>query len=131
MNRFKFRAWDGKTMHYDFMVAGFELSNAIGVLWDEDYAREKYKVKEWKLMQCTGLTDMEGKLIYEGDLISNNYGTNKQVVREINQGQKEFKGCWVAVRVSGNSGMNEVCLLGQIHLLNFKVIGNIYERVQK
>lgn len=122
-DRFKFRAWDGKEMDYDFMITGFEYSNVLGVLWDEEYAKEKYGVKEWKLMQSTGLFDSSKILIWEGDLISNNYQTDKEVIRQV----IFSNGCWIAKRIKGISKFKEDLILADYCQLNFRVTGNVYE----
>lgn len=131
-DRFQFRVWDTHNKQIvnvrsiDFDSFGLVVEvNTETYCWSNRF--EPPNLDGIILMQSTGLRDSEGKLIFEGDKISNNFGTDKEVIREVKIGQEEFKGCWVAEIISGNSKMGEIVLLGHIHLLNFKVVGNIYE----
>lgn len=62
MDRFKFRAWDeglGKLIYFNFDNIG----RAI------DSTEIKEYIEQGNLMQCTGLKDKNGNLIYEGDIV--------------------------------------------------------------
>lgn len=69
MREIKFRAWNGEQMQYSCLIAGAEYFNALGILADEEFAKKTYGVKEWKVMQYTGLEDSQGVEIWEQDIV--------------------------------------------------------------
>lgn len=63
IDRFKFRAWDKVKKEIVFDDYGTR-TNFGSILW-----RTGFPNVEYIYMQCTGLKDSEGTLIYEGDVV--------------------------------------------------------------
>jgi len=105
MRQIKFRAWDGTKMllmHEICTSTGLE-----GGLCSFEMLMES--ISDMPLMQFTGLKDLQGKEIYEGDIVDYGNGRNKVV---------EFiDGCFC---ICGITAMPKLMTL-------YPVIGNIYE----
>jgi uncharacterized phage protein (TIGR01671 family) len=113
-DRFKFRAWDKEQkkmfynaqMTYDYsLVSDACEADSFGTVLTDD---------NMIVMQCTGLKDKNGKLIYEGDIVKEfytdfiNFSGNHAIVVE-----------WDNLNASYNFENLQNC--------EREVIGNIYE----
>ena len=114
MREIKFRAWDGKKMHYQVRFGGVKdgipLSPSV---WDEKIGWTILSGDPvLEIMQFTGLYDKNSKEIYEGDIVECFVNGNSYV---------SFKG-----GVYGLIYDYSFIPFSDIHG-EMKVIGNIYE----
>lgn len=141
MNReIKFRAWDEKFKVMLPQVAVFDNENicipdvTVNELYKGDALEERMNdlsgdVPEWYLMttgfilmQCTGITDMAEKEIWEGDIIQCYYGGSKNGAIEV----VEFKdGAFIlrhrAIPVITYMEFDDV------YTSDVEIIGNVFE----
>lgn len=93
--------------------AGYYISNEVGMPW-------AYQVRPETVGQSTGLTDKNGKGIYEGDNLSwKDPETTYKEISTVKWGRSAFE-----VELKGNYGDEHIC---DYPADECEVIGNIYE----
>ena len=127
MNReIKFRAWD-KTSNV--MIRGMQgdwylRPDGIPVLIDREGDEEQ--IRDYEIMQFTGLLDKNGKEIYEGDVLASKYDKRPfEIIWKDGIGDLQQEvGFWML-----NKFTNSVFMIHQGHINDRKleIIGNIYE----
>jgi len=153
-NRFRFRVWnkkvkkmyDVKSMSYiDGVIKRIEVQGDIGIAIFDEYGKH---IDNCVLMQCTGLKDHTGKLIYDGDIVKINADLYEDLSEEFfNEcavvSYDETRACWVfAYKPRDNSGDNVFSLICDYYyflkwspcgdlpyntLAYAEIIGNMYE----
>ena len=128
-NRFKFRFWfkDTQEMIYS------EKFNDVQTLGQWLFEDRKDVIK----MQCTGLKDKNGKLIYEGDVVKAKHKPDREGWYCVWRGVVEYdnENCQYVIKASHYSVLNETKLNKATFENNesfiwfdwLEIIGNIYE----
>ena len=114
MRTMKFRAWDSKNKKFPLGLTGFHI---IGECTVFDLVNQ-YRLEEaleLEITQYTGLTDKNGKELYEGDIVE---WTGK-FIAEVFWCEED-----AAFQIKSKTGG---AFLNYLYLQNFQIIGNIYE----
>ena len=140
-DRFKFRVWNNKHNRYivdshypigsDHIIVIRQDGKAynLGLGDYEDYSN----IHSWAVMeeftdcileQCTGLSDKNGNLIYEGDLIKS---PNNSYMLEVVRMPNGVYGC----KVCKISPVWEMNLYSLINAYDVEIIGNIHKQAEQ
>ncbi len=127
-DRFKFRIWDkDKKKMFDCIQINFA-ENAYGSnkIKDNECSIHLMYQPHLELMQCTGLKDKHGKLIYEGDIVKtithNPYEEHIGVIR--------YHTCYFSLdyKEVGKFGECGISLIKNTSdFVTLEMLGNIYE----
>ncbi len=126
MREIKFRAWDKEKK----VIVKFDLFTYPTIQNVGSYGKEKF-LKEYELMQYTGLKDKNGKEIYEGDIIQ--YDNDEKTMDKWVCGEKAVV-VYTPARFLFRMNPFDKNELGNINVPKegecedvIEVIGNIYE----
>jgi hypothetical protein len=117
MREIKFRAWvpSEKLMFEDVRYIDNDIANGRGIGFSDRESGARFNVHPDFMMQYTGLKDKNGKEIYEGDIINQDfkYGWKNHVMALMNSMASDDMG----LDMYGYPDVDGAC----------EVIGNIYE----
>lgn len=118
----KFRAWteEGKAMYYDV----YPFKDDTLLLSYDEVAFDEVPASDFILMQSTGLKDIHGEEIFEGDIVE--FHDKDQSYQGIVTYDKEF-GEFTLVERDGFDYSFEYLSVWYCDLSSLEVIGNKYE----
>jgi uncharacterized phage protein (TIGR01671 family) len=116
MNRpIKFRVWDKRE------TKGMSTQNMLYDAQLHHFWQDFVDYPGYELMQYTGLTDKNGKEIYEGDIIIDTQKQKYEIIFDENHARYDLKVC-------GENKLSQTSYFTQIYeKKHIEVIGNIFE----
>jgi len=124
-SRFKFRVWDKYTHETPAEEMQFLCFN--GCLVDSDGCH--HSPDGYIIEQCTGLSDKNGKLIYEGDII---HEVDKEAdIDDVSQIVWSQYTCHFMKLDLPETGLDRHCLLCEDDSPYIEIIGNIHEQPEQ
>jgi len=130
------RAWDelNGVMHYDFQYIKSGRSSNDWIVFksdnqkleDKEVLNNPYTSVRFKIMRATGVKDVDGNLIYEGDkvefVIYGNKGVRTKTTGVVTY-DNDFAMFIISVSMSGRYGLGVISTQDD----EIEIIGNIYE----
>lgn len=127
-DRFRFRVWSvrEKEMIYNAEIAydgtnyptEWQLGENNNDGWICCFGEYINRQEDYKVMQCTGLKDKNGRLIYEGDIVKTEDNFIYKCVFQMNYGYGINSPCFMLTNEFGHA---------QSFVHDIEVIGNIHE----
>lgn len=139
-NRIKFRAFNPKYGKiYPVIILGDETcylpydyeeesKNCLLIVQHPQYV--EYKLNNLKLMQCTGLKDKNGKLIFEGDIVNYSFQYTNGKASNVRIGKVIYQENTGVFAIWGDKepyGQTKRILFEKLITQNIEIIGNIYQ----
>ena len=133
MREQKFRAWDGKKMHYDVIPLFFNEHEGPAII---EHSNKGFMIKTVKaLMEYIGRKDGTGKRVYEEDIVLCSLSKTQRYrgVIKFSEGKFFIQAFWYRFRPWGRWDLQEAPLSGKSNTeLDIgcdidKTLGNTYE----
>lgn len=123
-NKFQEKIFEVKSMSYiDGIVKRIEVQDEEKILIFDEWQNN---IDNTILMQCTGLKDKNGKLIYEGDIVKFNFDTD-EIKAVVSWDDKELIGFYLNTT---DYFKDKYVTDYDFYKNDYEVIGNIYENIE-